>query len=99
MVLFTKSLTFNGIYVGLLRLKRLPVHHHCADYVLWFSWIIRLILSQFENRVAGARGRGQCCTITILHMNRLNKPESSFFFSDLFLASRDSSFRINFILL
>ena len=30
---------------------------------------------------AGARGRGQCCTITLLHMNRLNKTESAIFVS------------------
>ena len=28
----------------------------------------------------GARGREQCCTLTLLHMNRLNKPESAIFF-------------------
>ena len=31
--------------------KRLPEHHHCADYIFWFFRIIGLILSQFENRV------------------------------------------------
>ena len=30
---------------------------------------------------AGASGRGQCCTITLLHMNRLNKTESAIFVS------------------
>ena len=43
---------------------------------------------QFENRdplksfaAAGARGCGQCCTITLLHINRLNKTESAIFVS------------------
>ena len=31
--------------------KRLPVHHHSADYVFSVFWIIGLILSPFENRV------------------------------------------------
>ena len=48
------------------------------------SEIIGLILSQFENRlllnpVLG--GHRQCCTITLLHMNRLNKTESAVFVS------------------
>ena len=30
---------------------------------------------------ADARGRGQCCTITFLHMNRLNETESAIFVS------------------
>ena len=29
----------------------------------------------------GARGREQCCTLTLLHMNRLNKTESAIFVS------------------
>ena len=29
----------------------------------------------------GTRGCGQCCTITLLHMNRLNKTESAIFVS------------------
>ena len=52
--------------------------------------IIGLILSQFENRVPlkpvlagegvavcvwGVQGRGQCCTITLQHMNSPNKTE------------------------
>ena len=44
--------------------------------------IIGLILSQFENRVLlnpVLRGHGQCCTITLLHMNRLIKTESAIF--------------------
>ena len=43
---------------------------------------IEFILSQFEKKSsaeAGARGCGQCCTITLLHMNRLNKTKSAIF--------------------
>ena len=39
-------------------------------------------MSQFENRVPlkpVLGGREQCCTITLLHMNRLNKTESAIF--------------------
>ena len=46
--------------------------------VLWDHW------TQFENKSsteAGARGRGQRCIITLLHMNRLNKRESAIFVS------------------
>ena len=55
-------------------------------YFLVFG-IIGLHLSQFKNRVLlklvlGRReGREQCCTITLLHMNRLNKTESAIFVS------------------
>ena len=61
--------------------KRLPVHHHSADYVFSVFWIIGLILSPFENRVllkpvlgggGGGGGGAQCCTITLRHMNRLS---------------------------
>ena len=31
-----------------------------------------IITGTFPRCVAGARGRGRCCTITLLHMNRLN---------------------------
>ena len=57
----------------LAAVKRLPVHHNNAGYFFWFFGITVLILSQFK---ASARGRRQCCTITLLHMNRLNKTES-----------------------
>ena len=45
-----------------------------------------LILSQFKNRILqkpvhGGWGRGQFSTITLLHMNRLNKTESVIFVS------------------
>ena len=30
--------------------KRLPVHHHCADYIFWPFGIIWFILSHFENK-------------------------------------------------
>ena len=30
--------------------KRLPVHHHSADYLFWSFGIIGFILSQLENR-------------------------------------------------
>ena len=46
--------------------------------VLWDHW------TQFENKSStetGARGRGQRCTITLLHINRLNKTESAIFVS------------------
>ena len=45
------------------------------------SEIIGLILSQFEKNSAesSARGHGQCCTITLLHMSRFNKTESAIF--------------------
>ena len=66
-------------------------------YIFFCSFdIIGLILSQFENRVllkpvlAGVGGHGQCCTITLLHMNRLNKIESAIFDSLMcFLLPRD----------
>ena len=46
-------------------------------------------LSQFETRVplrtvlggGGGGGAGQCCTITLLHMNRLYKTESAIYVS------------------
>ena len=75
--------------------KRLPMHHHSADYIfsgLLVLFGIGLILSQFENRVllVGSKGRGQCCTITLLHMNRLNKTESAIFvFLMYFLLPKD----------
>ena len=31
--------------------------------------------------IYNARGRGQCCSITLLHMNRINKTESANFAS------------------
>ena len=47
-----------------------------------------LILSQFENIVPPkpvlrgmGGGRGRCCTIKLLHMNRLNKTEPAIFVS------------------
>ena len=43
-----------------------------------------LILSQFKKGVPlkpVLGGRGQCCTNTLLHMNRLNKTESALFVS------------------
>ena len=43
------------------------------------SEIIGFILSQFAE--LSARGHGQCCTITLLHMKRLNKTESAVFVS------------------
>ena len=48
------------------------------------SEIIGLILSQLENRIPlnpVLGGHGQCCTITLLHMNRLNKTRSAIFIS------------------
>ena len=61
------------------------------NVVYWyFSYcclIIGLILSQFENRVplrpllGGGRVRGQCCTITVLQMNRFNETEAASFVS------------------
>ena len=30
--------------------KRLPVHHHCANYIFWLFGIIWFILSHFENK-------------------------------------------------
>ena len=53
----------------------------------WSVGIIGLRLSQFENRVllnlvlGRGEGREQCCTIILLHMNRLNKTESAIFVS------------------
>ena len=43
---------------------------------------------------AGAWGRGLCCTITLLHMNRLDKTYFRFF--DVLLASRGASSRTYF---
>ena len=50
------------------------------------SGIIRLILSQFQNRVRlkpmlEGWGRRQCCISTLLHMHKLNKTESAIFVS------------------
>ena len=36
---------------------------------------------KIESAEAAARGRGQCNTITFLHMNRLNQTESAIFVS------------------
>ena len=48
--------------------------------------------------MGGSGGRSQCCTITLLHMNILNKNESAVFrFFDVFFASRVSSFKTNFM--
>ena len=45
-----------------------------------------------------ARGRGQCCTITLLHIMRFSKTESAFFrFFDVLLAFRGPSFITNLI--
>ena len=62
--------------------KRLSVYHHnqCRLYIFWSFGIIGLILSQFENRVLLKHEHGQCCNITLLHMNRLNKTESAILF-------------------
>ena len=61
------------------------VHHQSADYIFSGPFgIIGLILSQFENMVPlkpVLGGVGQCSTITLLHMNRLNKTESAIFVS------------------
>ena len=53
------------------------------DSLFFQCGIIGLVLSQFENRVPLklVLGRGQCCTITLLHMNRLNNTESAIFLS------------------
>ena len=64
--------------------KRLAVHHYSADYIFLFVGIIGLILSLFEHIVPlkpVLGGRGQCCTITLLHVNRLNKTDSAIFVS------------------
>ena len=64
--------------------KRLLVHNHNADYIFWSFGIIKRILSQFENKVPlkpVLGERGQCCTITLLHLNRLVKTESAIFVS------------------
>ena len=52
----------------------MPVKH--VILLLTFG---RCILSQLENRLPlkPVLGAGQCCTITLLHMNRLNKTESA----------------------
>ena len=69
----------------LAAIKRLSAYNHSADYIFSDPFgIIRLILSQFENTVPlkpvlGARG--QCYTITLVHMNRVNKTESAIFVS------------------
>ena len=66
-----QSLILSSLQLVLCRVaavKRLPLRHHNADYSFWFFRIIGLIIGQFENRIfseAGARGRGQCCTITL----------------------------------
>ena len=62
--------------------KRLPIRHHGADYIFWSFWVIGIILSQSETKALlkpVLEGRGQCCTITLLHMNRPNTTESAFF--------------------
>ena len=66
--------------------ERLPVHNHSADYI-FSHFLIGLILSQFKRKsplkpVLG--GRGQYCTITLLHMNRLNDTEFAIFLSMTF---------------
>ena len=56
----------------------------CRLYIFWSFGITGLILSQFENRVPPKpvlAGHEQCCTITLLYMNRLNKTESAIFVS------------------
>ena len=61
--------------------KTSPTQRYSAYYMfLWSFGIIGLILSQFENRVLlkpvlVARA---VITITLLHMNRLNKTETAF---------------------
>ena len=57
-------------------MKRLPVQHHCADYIFWSFGNIGFILSPFAQ--TGTRRRGRCFTTALLHMNRRNKTESIF---------------------
>ena len=48
------ELILSSLHLGLClvaAVKRLPVHHHNADYIFWSFGIIRLILSHFENGV------------------------------------------------
>ena len=53
--------------------KRLPVHHHSTDSIIFMSFgIIWLILSQYENRVPlkpvlRGGGGGGGCSVTTLH--------------------------------
>ena len=47
--------------------------------IFWSFRIIGIILSRFENRVP--LKPGQCCTIILLHISRLNKNESAIFVS------------------
>ena len=81
--------------------KHLPVHHHSADYMFWSFGIIGFILSQFENRVPLKPvlvGRGGGVAWAVLHHYvRLKKRVFCFRFFDVFLASRESSFRTYFV--
>ena len=47
--------------------KRLPVHHHSADYIVWPFGIIGLILSQFVNRVPLKPVPGSVGSVAPLH--------------------------------
>ena len=62
--------------------------------------MIGLILSKFEKKIsteAGARGHGQRCNITLLHIHILNKTESAIIVFDVLFATKESSFRSCFI--
>ena len=54
--------------------KRLPVHHHSADYIFWSFGIVGFILSYFENKVLLKPVLGAwrpVLHISLLVMNRL----------------------------
>ena len=54
--LLPKYLTIQNLFLQLMlcrvaAVKRLPVHHHSADYISWSFRITGFILSYYENRV------------------------------------------------
>ena len=50
-VLVTYLSSLQLVLCRVVAVKRLPVHHHSADYIFWSYGIIEFISSYFENRV------------------------------------------------
>ena len=63
--------------------KRLPVHHHSADYIFWSFGIIEFIFShlKIEFRLSWCLGAWAVLNISLLVMNRINKTEFAIFIS------------------
>ena len=47
--------------------KRLPVHHHSADYIFWIFGLTGLILSLLENRIPLKPELGGVGSVASLH--------------------------------